>query len=82
MTVQGREVITSITDKGVGIPPNQLPNLFQRYYRTSRAVEKRRTGLGLGLFIAKGLVEAHGGHIWVESVHGGGSTFYFSLPIA
>jgi signal transduction histidine kinase len=73
-------VVTSVTDRGPGIAPDDLPRLFQRYYRTDSARE--REGLGLGLYITKGLVEAHGGRIAVESEVGAGSTFSFTLPIA
>jgi len=73
------EIITSITDYGKGIPPEDLPHLFQRYFRTGAAKEVRE-GLGLGLYITRRLVEAHGGRIWVESEVGKGSTFSFSLP--
>jgi signal transduction histidine kinase len=81
-SAQGNEVVTAVADKGLGIPTAEMANLFKRYYRTSKVVPKRREGLGLGLFVAKGLVEAHGGRIWVESEVGRGSTFYFSLPVA
>ncbi len=74
-------VITSVADRGRGIPPEDLPRLFQRYFRTEAAAEARQ-GLGLGLYISRTLVEAHGGRIWVESVVGKGSTFSFSLPLA
>ena len=75
------EVITSVTDRGPGIAPEDLPNLFERYYR-ARPARERREGLGLGLYITRGLVEAHGGRIWVESELGKGSTFSFRLPAA
>ena len=75
------EVVTSITDRGRGIPPRDIPRLFQRYFRTE-AGRERREGLGLGLYITRILVEAHGGHIWAESKEGVGSTFSFSLPVA
>jgi len=75
-------VITSIIDRGRGIAPEDLPHMFERYYRTAAAREQRREGLGLGLYITRMLVEAHGGHIWVQSELGKGSTFSFSLPIA
>jgi len=75
------EVITSVTDRGPGIAPEELPRLFQRYYRPAAARE-RREGMGLGLYITKMLVEAHGGRIWAESELGEGSVFSFSLPIA
>lgn len=73
------QVVTAVADRGQGIPPEMLSHLFERYYRTSLARESKE-GLGLGLYITKGLVEAHGGCIWVESEVGKGSTFYFSLP--
>jgi signal transduction histidine kinase len=76
-----REVVTTVVDRGPGILPEELPLLFQRYRRTQAAV-KRREGLGLGLYITKGLVEAHGGRIWAESEVGQGSRFSFTLPVA
>ncbi len=75
-------VVIAVTDKGPGIPPEEAAHLFERYYRARQAREVRQTGLGLGLYVAKGLVEAHGGRIWVESEVGQGSTFAFSLPLA
>jgi signal transduction histidine kinase len=74
------EIVTAVSDRGRGIAPEELPNLFQRYYR-AQAGRERTGSLGLGLYIAKGLVEAHGGRIWVESELGKGSTFSFSLPL-
>jgi signal transduction histidine kinase len=73
----GAEV--AVTDHGPGIDPEDMPRLFDRYYQTQRAREKK-SGLGLGLYITKGLVEAHGGRMWVESTRGVGSTFYLWLP--
>jgi PAS domain S-box-containing protein len=81
VTPRAGEVVTSVTDRGAGIPPEQMAHLFQRYYRTE-AGRQRREGVGLGLFISRQLVEAHGGRIWVESQVGVGSTFSFSLPMA
>jgi signal transduction histidine kinase len=79
--VERREgtVVFSVSDRGVGIPPDELPHVFERLYRarTGKAAE----GLGLGLYISRLIVEAHGGHIWAESRPGEGSTFSFSLPI-
>jgi PAS domain S-box-containing protein len=77
----GDEVVTSVRDRGRGIAPEELPRLFGRYYR-AEAGRERRDSLGLGLYISKGLVEAHGGRIWVESEVGKGSTLSFSLPVA
>ncbi len=78
---RGGEVITSVTDHGRGIRPQDVPHLFQRYFRGG-AGYARPEGLGLGLYITRQLVEGHGGRIWVESTPGVGSTFSFSLPAA
>jgi len=69
----------AVIDTGPGIPPDQLPHIFGRFWQ---AMPSDRRGIGLGLAIAKGIVEAHGGMIWVESHVGLGSTFYFTLPSA
>ncbi|HUQ98247.1 MAG TPA: PAS domain S-box protein [Gemmatimonadaceae bacterium] len=73
------EVRFSVIDTGPGIPAEQLPHIFGRFWQ-ARSTDRR--GIGLGLAIAKGIVEAHHGRIWVESSVGLGSTFYFTLPIA
>ena len=78
---QDNEVITAVSDQGRGIAPEDIPRLFQRYFRTDTG-RAQREGLGLGLYITRTLVEAHGGRIWVESEVGKGSTFSFSLPVA
>ena len=74
------EVVVSVTDRGAGIPAEDLPRLFSRFYRSKAA--GLAEGLGLGLYIARGLVEAHGGRIWVKSEVGKGSVFSFALPAA
>lgn len=75
------ELVVSVADLGVGIPPQQLPYIFDPYQRVEIG-PKRGESMGLGLYLAKGLVEAMGGRIWAESEVGKGSTFSFSLPIA
>jgi signal transduction histidine kinase/DNA-binding response OmpR family regulator len=75
--LDGREVRVAISDTGPGIATENLPHIFGHYWQAKRG-DKR--GLGLGLAIAKGIVEAHHGRIWVQSKEGEGSTFYFTLP--
>jgi signal transduction histidine kinase len=75
-------VAISVADTGIGIPVDLLPNLFDRFVRAEWVERTQVIGSGLGLSIAKGLVEAHGGEIWVESEEGCGSTFTFTLPVA
>ncbi len=74
------EVIISIKDNGTGINTEDLPRIFERFYKSDRARTRGQSGTGLGLAIARHLVEAHGGRIWVKSKAGKGSTFFFSLP--
>lgn len=80
VTVEDSMVRFGIRDTGAGIPGDELPRLFERFYKTDRA--RRSEGTGLGLAIAKHIVQAHGGTIWAESAIGHGSTFFFTLPIA
>ena len=72
-------VVISVLDRGKGIPTEQLPRVFDRYWQSSRT---DRQGAGLGLAIAKGIVEAHGGRIWLESKPGEGTTASFTLPVS
>ena len=72
-----QEVVFWVADSGSGIEPSNLPHVFDQFWQATRG---GRRGAGLGLPIAKGIVEAHGGHIWVESTLGRGSTFFFSIP--
>ncbi len=76
----GEEVVVAVKDTGVGIPAEDLPRIFERFYKADRA--RSGGGTGLGLAIAKHIVQGHGGRIWAESVEGQGSTFYFTLPVA
>ncbi len=73
------EIVFSVTDTGRGIAPEQLPRVFERYWQSSRT---DKHGAGLGLPITKGIVEAHGGRIWIESTLGEGTTAFFTLPLA
>lgn len=73
--------VVSVKDFGIGIPKQDQSCLFQRSFRASNVDRLQKNGLGLGLFISANIVREHGGHIWVESEPGCGSTFYFSLPL-
>jgi len=75
------DVVIAIADTGPGIPAEDLPNVFDRFYKAPRS-RTQAPGSGLGLSIAKEIVELHGGRIWVESEPDKGSTFYFTLPVA
>jgi len=81
MRQQGSEVLVSVADTGEGIPQADLPFLFDRLYRVEKSRSRDQGGSGLGLSIAKSLIEAHQGRIWAESKEGEGSTFKFVLPI-
>ena len=77
----GGEVHVSVIDTGPGIPEDIQPHVFESYWKGAAAASGRR-GVGLGLFICKGIVEGHGGRIWVENAPGKGARFTFSIPIA
>jgi len=77
---QSGAVLCYVRDTGPGIPAEAQPHLFDRFWQARRSGAQRRSGAGLGLAIVRGIVEAHGGRIWVESAPGEGSTFYFTLP--
>jgi signal transduction histidine kinase len=74
-------LVVSVQDFGIGIARSYRKSIFDRFYQIESTDSKPSTNLGLGLYIAKELVEHHGGKIWVESKEGGGSTFFFKLPV-
>jgi PAS domain S-box-containing protein len=74
----GNEVVFTVTDGGPGIPEDQIGEVFKEFWQSP---DIRRGGAGLGLTIAKGIVESHGGRIWLESTVGRGTTFFFRLPV-
>ena len=75
-------IVIAVSDTGVGIPAEQLDRIFEKFHRVEQGDNRETYGYGLGLYIARGLVEALGGRIWAESTPGEGSTFYFTLPLA
>jgi signal transduction histidine kinase len=77
-TVAGDQIVVAVADTGIGIAAENVAHVFDRFWQAKRA---SRASAGLGLAIAKSIVEAHGGHIWVESTEGRGTTFQFTLPV-
>jgi PAS domain S-box-containing protein len=80
LTIQNNNAVVSVKDEGIGISSEEAEKIFDRFYRVNDAT-KIFSGLGLGLFIATQIVEAHNGKLWVKSELGKGSTFYFSIPL-
>jgi signal transduction histidine kinase/HAMP domain-containing protein len=79
--VVGGEAVISISDEGIGIAPEDLAHVFDRFYRADGQAVRRAGGTGLGLSICQGIVQMHGGRIWAASTPGAGSTFHFTLPL-
>lgn len=77
---QEEKLLISVSDQGIGILASDLERVFERLYRVEHQLMPGSKGLGLGLSICRSLVEAHGGHIWLESAEGKGSTVFFTLP--
>jgi signal transduction histidine kinase len=80
--IQDQWIEIRVSDTGEGISPEDLPYIFERFYRADRSRSRATGGAGLGLTIAKQLVEAHGGRIWAESTLGKGTTVHFTVPLA
>jgi signal transduction histidine kinase len=76
---QNRQCIISVSDTGPGIAEEEISKVFDKFWQADKT---KKLGSGLGLAIAKGIVEAHGGHIWVDSEQGAGSTFTMTIPLA
>ncbi|MCE7990060.1 MAG: PAS domain-containing protein [Caldilinea sp. CFX5] len=74
-------VVLYIADQGIGIPAADLPKIFDRFYRVDSSLRRSTAGAGLGLYLAKAIVEAHGGQIWAHSEPGKGTTFFIGLPV-
>lgn len=77
---KGDSFVTAVCDRGIGIPDDELAQVFERFHRGRHVSSTNYGGLGLGLYITKQIIERHGGTIWVESKEGQGTTFHFSLP--
>lgn len=78
---EGDMAIAYVADQGIGIAPEEQEQIFQRFYRVDNRLRRETQGSGLGLYLARAVIEAHGGRIWVESQIGRGSRFLFTLPL-
>ena len=79
---QTSDVVVQVIDSGIGIPKEAQRNLFNKFYQVDGSATRREGGTGLGLYISRQIIKAHGGRIWVESKVGEGSVFSFSLPLS
>ena len=79
--VKSNRLIISVTDTGMGIPLDSYPHVFSKFFRAENVIKQETSGIGLGLYLVKGLMSELGGEVWFESVEGKGSTFYLSLPL-
>ena len=70
-----------VADQGIGIPAEEQGKLFQRFYRVDSSLRRSTQGAGLGLFLCKSIIEAHGGRVWLRSEPGKGTTVFFALPL-
>jgi two-component system sensor histidine kinase KdpD len=78
---EGDELTVSVSDQGPGIAPDEAGRVFDKFYRSTRLSGHQSGGTGMGLAIARGIIEAHGGKIWLESTPGQGATFAFTIPV-
>jgi PAS domain S-box-containing protein len=73
--------VVSVSDQGIGINPEHFDHIFERFYRVHNTASQPYSGIGLGLYVAKAIIDGHGGQIWLVNNKGTGSTFYFTLPV-
>lgn len=79
---QDGDYLVSMIDQGIGVSPDYFDHIFERFYRVRNTASRQYSGIGLGLYVVKAIIDAHGGHIWLANNPGTGSTFYFTLPHA
>jgi two-component system phosphate regulon sensor histidine kinase PhoR len=73
--------LISVSDQGIGVNPEHFDHIFERFYRVHNTASQHYSGIGLGLYVAKAIVDCHGGQIWLTNNQGTGTTFYFTLPV-
>ena len=78
--LDGGYAVFSVSDTGIGIPASEIEKLFSEFFRVDNEINQNVKGTGLGLVLAKNIVQAHRGKMWVQSQVGVGTTFYFTLP--
>lgn len=76
-----RRAVLYVADQGIGIPRSELPHIFDRFYRVDSSLRRSTAGAGLGLFLCKAIIEAHGGQIWARAEPSKGTTFFIALPV-
>lgn len=76
-----KSVIFTVEDKGIGIQPENIERLFKKYYQIDKGFRRKFDGTGLGLAICKGIIESHGGKIWIDTSYRNGTLFEFSLDV-
>jgi len=72
----------SVKDHGIGIQPEDIPKIFDRFFRVDNLYTQHISGFGIGLYLSKEIIQRHHGQIWVESKPGEGTTFFFKLPVS
>jgi signal transduction histidine kinase len=80
-SIRGKEAVVYVKDEGIGIQRQDLPRIFDRYYRVENSDTRHISGFGIGLYLSAEIIREHEGKIWAESENDKGSTFYFSLPL-
>jgi signal transduction histidine kinase len=75
------KILFTVEDNGPGIPSDKIDSMFRKFYQIDTSLTRKHGGTGLGLVICKGIVESHGGNIWIERNFKGGASFKFTLPI-